>query len=151
MMDSIPEGVRALVGVTRTRHVVVSAGEIERFAQAVGATVTRRAGTLEAPLLFCQALAFEPVSIAELPADGSPRELDVPDLPARRTVGGSSEYVIHRPVRAGETVTVKSQLKEVTSKHGKSGELFMVVVETSFTDALGRPIASELATFIKRA
>jgi hypothetical protein len=43
-MGSIPEGVRALVGVTRTRHVVVSAGEIERFPQAVGASVTRRAG-----------------------------------------------------------------------------------------------------------
>ncbi len=106
MSVSIPEEVRALIGVKRTRSHYVTEHEIMRFAQATGNSVSRSGGVIEAPLLFPQALAYEAVPLDQLPADGSPRELDVP-IPAARTVGGSSEYVIHRRVRAGETVTIE--------------------------------------------
>ena len=146
----VPEGVRAMIGVTRVRSHKVNESDIVRFAQAIGERVSDRGGVLEAPLLFYQALAYEAVPIEELPEDGSPRELDVP-IPATRTVGGSSEFIIHRRARAGETLTVATSLKDVIPKRGKSGVLYLVVVETCFTDAAGVLVAREIATFIKRA
>lgn len=148
--DAIPDSVRALIGKQRRRQHLVTEHEVVRFAQAVGESVTRVGDRVQAPLLFCQALTYEEAPVEELPEDGSPLELHVP-LPAVRTVGGGSEYLIHRRVHAGEVVTIESTLKDVYRKQGRGGELFMVVVETRFTDAEDQPIAQERATYIKRA
>ena len=94
-------------------------------------------------------MTFEDLPLDQLPADGSPAELTVP-LPAERTVGGGSEYRVHRLVRAGEVVTVTTVLRDVTVKSGRSGPFFVVAVETEFADSNGHPIASELATYVKR-
>jgi acyl dehydratase len=138
----------------------VTRRDIRRFAQAIGATDrvhydetyarTTHHGAIVAPPLFCQSLTYEDVPPHELPPDGSPVELYVP-IPAQRTVGGGSDYRIHRLVRAGETITVTSQLKDIYTKQGKSGLLYMVVVETVFEDERGEPVAAETATYIKRA
>ena len=147
--ESIPEQVRKLIGIKRIRQHRVNESEIVRFAQAIGETISNSGGVLEASLLFCQTLTYEEVPLELLPPDGSPKELDVP-IPAARAVGGGSEYVVLRRVRAGETVTIESSLKDVYTKQGKSGMLYFVVVETRFDDAAGKPIARETATFIKR-
>ena len=151
-MDSglISNEVQAQIGRKRIRTHHVTEHEIIRFGQATGNSVSRVDGVLEAPLLFSQALAYESVPVEELPPDGSPREPHVP-IPADRTVGGSSEYEINRRIRAGEVITIESTLKDVYSKHGRSGVLYFVVVETRFTDSAGEPVAYELATFIKKA
>ncbi len=156
---AVPAAVSALIGVTRTRHVEVTRRDIRRFAQAIGAddrlyfdeeyARTTRHGGIVAPPLFCQSLTYDDVPVTELLPDGSPKELDVP-IPARRTVGGGSEYTIHRRVRAGETITVSTSLKDVRMKQGKTGVLYLVTVETRFTDSRGEPVAAEVATYIKR-
>lgn len=148
-----------LIGVERTRNVEVTRRDIRRFAQAIGtddplhydeafARTTQYNGIV-APPLFCQSLTYDDVPVGDLPPDGSPVELDVP-IPARRAVGGGSQYTIHRLVRAGETITVTSMLRDVRVKQGKSGVLYFVSVETRFSDAHGEPVASEIATYIKR-
>ncbi len=159
MSDPIPAEARALIGVRKVRRCEVTRRDIKRFAQAIGATDrvhydeayarTTRHGTIVAPPLFCQSLTYEDVPPEQLPADGSPLELHVP-IPAQRAVGGGSEYTIHRLVRAGEVITVTSQLKDIYTKQGKSGPLYMVVVETLFEDERGEPVAAETATYIKR-
>jgi acyl dehydratase len=156
--DPIPPEARLLIGITKVRHCEVTAHEIRRFAQAIGAADrvhfdedyarSTRHGTIVAPPLFCQTLTFEDVPPDRLPADGSPVESCVP-IRAQRTVGGSSEYIVHRLVRAGETITVTSQLKDIQARQGKSGLLYLVLVETRFDDASGAPVASETATYIK--
>jgi len=146
---SLPEAVRARIGVRRIRQHTVTEEEIRRFAQAIGDTLVTNQWPLEASLLFCQALAYEAVPLDQLPPDGLPRELDVP-IEAARTVGGSSDYQINRRVQAGETVTIDSGLKNVYAKPGKTGLLYFVEVETRFTAHDGELIACELATFIKR-
>jgi hydroxyacyl-ACP dehydratase HTD2-like protein with hotdog domain len=148
-IGSIPDEARALIGRKRTRSHYVTEQEIIRFAQASGNNITRLEGGIQAPLLFTQALSYEAVPLEQLPADGSPRELDVP-LPAARTVGGSSEYEVFRRVRAGETIDISSSVKNVYSKQGRTGVLYFVEVETHFSDAKGEPVAHELATFIKK-
>ncbi len=159
MIDPIPDGARALIGVRKVRRCEVTRRDIARFAQAIGATDRvhydeayargTRHGGIVAPPLFCQSLTYEEVPAELLPADGSPLELHVP-IPAQRAVGGGSEYTIHRLVRAGEVITVTSQLKDIQVKQGKSGLLYLVVVETRFEDERGEPVAAETATYIKR-
>ncbi|HUK77402.1 MAG TPA: MaoC family dehydratase N-terminal domain-containing protein [Thermoleophilia bacterium] len=157
--DEIPAAARALIGVERVRRHEVTVRDIRRFAQAIGATDaihfdedyarTTRHGSVVAPPLFCQTMTYDDVSPDLLPPDGSPTELDLP-LPAQRTVGGSSDYTVHRLARAGETITVTSRISDIYTRQGRSGPLWMIVVETRFDDADGRPVASEAATYIKR-
>lgn len=159
MNDPIPAEARALIGARKVRRCEVTRRDIRRFAQAIGATDrvhydeayarTTRHGTIVAPPLFCQSLTYEDVPPEQLLADGSPLELHVP-IPAQRAVGGGSDYTIHRLVRAGEVITVTSQLKDIHTRQGRSGLLYLVVVETLFEDERGEPVAAETATYIKR-
>ncbi len=159
MNPAIPPAVAALIGRPTTRTYLVTARDIKRFAQAIGernpvhydeqfARNTAHGGIV-APPLFCQSLTYEDVPPEELGADGSPREINLP-IDATRTVGGGSQYTVHRLVRAGEWITVTSELRDVRTKQGRSGVLYLIDVETRFSDAGGQPVATELATYIKR-
>lgn len=143
--------VHAMIGSEKVRRYEVTERDIKRFAQSIGenALLVEDDGSLVAPALFCQAFMFEDVPIEELPPDGSPKELDVP-IPAQRTVGGGSDFEIFGAVRAGDAITVKSKLKDVSVKQGKSGTLYLVVVETSFQNQHGEQVARETATYVKR-
>jgi hypothetical protein len=50
---------------------------------------------------------------------------------------------------AGDAITVHSRTGRYT-RQGKSGLLYMIVVETVFTDQDDLPVASETATYVKR-
>jgi hydroxyacyl-ACP dehydratase HTD2-like protein with hotdog domain len=139
------------IGVEHTRCYEVTPRDVRRFAQAIGADEPQPAndGALVAPALFCQMFMFEDVPVEQLPPDGSPRELDIP-IPAKRTVGGSSEFEIFGLVRSGDTITVRSALCDVTTKDGKSGPLYLVTIETSFFNQHRELVARERATYVKR-
>jgi hydroxyacyl-ACP dehydratase HTD2-like protein with hotdog domain len=147
----IPKEVMDRIGVEKVRRYEVTARDIRRFAQAIGDREPEVSsdGALVAPPLFCQAFVFEDVPVEELPPDGSPKELDVP-VPAKRTVGGGSEFEVLAPVRSGDVITVYSKLKDVIVKEGRSGTLYLVLVETRFHNQLGEPVAREIATYVKR-
>jgi acyl dehydratase len=159
-MDNIvSKDVLAMIGVEKVRHYDVTKRDIKRFAQAIGETnpihfdedyaKSTRYGTIIAPPLFCQMFTFEDVPVDRLPCDGSPIEMDVP-LPAKRTVGGASSYEIFQRVKAGDRIIVRSTLRDVFTKEGKSGRLYFVVVVTEFCNQRNEPVAKETATYIKR-
>lgn len=159
MENETSDPVAALIGIRKVRRYEVTLRDVRRFAQAIGATDpvhydeghayrTRHQGIV-APPLFCQSLTYEDVAPDELGPDGSPKEIDIP-IQARRTVGGSSDYRIFRLVRPGDVITATTCLRDVTAKQGKTGTLYLVSVETRFTDAAGQPVAAEIATYIKR-
>jgi acyl dehydratase len=146
--------------IAAPRQVEVTAQAIRRFAQAIGdddplyhdaayAASTRHGGIV-APPLFCQSLAYDDLPPALLPPDGSPRETAALPVPAQRLVGGSSDYRIERLVRPGDVITVTTRPGQVTTKTGRSGTLYLIEVETVFTDAQGALVARERATYIKR-
>lgn len=159
MDDKIPEEVLAMIGLEKVRRYTVTAKDIRRFAQAIGETNPihydesyakgTKYGAIVAPPLFCQMFTFADVPADQLPVDGSPTETDVP-VPAERTVGGASSYEIFQRIRVGDQITVRSTLRDVFSKEGKSGELYFVVVETEFSNQKSEPVAKETATYIKR-
>ena len=136
----------------------VTARDIRRFAQAIGEPEPPRVQVdgawdepvgLQAPPLFCQAMAWQDWPANELGADGAPREFQAGPAGAR-AMGGASDFTVHRPVRAGEVIEVASRVAGVQERQGRSGPLHLVTVETAFTDAAGLPVAFERATFVKR-
>jgi len=159
MDNNISKDVLAMIGKQKVRRYEVTKRDIKRFAQAIGETdpihfdedyaKSTKYGTIIAPSLFCQMFTFEDVPVEELPGDGSPVEIDIP-VPAQRTVGGASSYEIFQRVKAGDQITVKSTLKDVFTKEGKSGRLYFIIVETEFSNQRNEPVAKETATYIKR-
>ncbi len=159
MDNMVSEDVLAMIGVEKVRQYDVTKTNIKRFAQAIGEAnpihfdedyaKSTKYGTIIAPPLFSQMFAFEDVPPDRLPNDGSPTEIDVP-IPTQRTVGGASSYEIFQRVKAGDQITVKSTLRDVFTKEGKSGRLYFVVVETEFSNQRKEPVAKETATYIKR-
>ncbi|MBK7862573.1 MAG: MaoC family dehydratase N-terminal domain-containing protein [Archangiaceae bacterium] len=150
---SRPDDFVTVIGTRRKRKSLVTARDIRRFAQAIGEPLPPPvddddSGVL-APPLFCQTLSYDELPVELLPPDGSPAELDVP-VPAKRLVGGASEFKLHRRVRAGELLTVETELKDVQKKMGKSGVLYLLIIETRIADATGRPVSTETATYVKR-
>ena len=55
-------------------------------------------------------------------------------------VHGEQEFEYVRPVRAGETLTLKGRIADVYEKVGSSGTLDFVVLETEAADAAGKPV-----------
>ncbi len=148
----ISQETRQLIGIEKVRHYQVTARDIWRFAQAIGMSQVEADsdGTLIGPPLICQVFMFEDLALEELPADGSPKELDVP-VPAARAVGGQSEFEIFAQVKAGDTITFRSRLRDVAAKQGRSGWLYFIVVETAFENQRGEMVARETATYVKRS
>jgi acyl dehydratase len=151
--------IHAMIGVEKIRHYDVTQKDIKHFAQAIGeknpihfdedyAKKNGYCSNVATPL-FCQIFTFDDVPAEQLPGDGSPVEIDVP-IPAKRTVGGGSSYEIFRRVKAGDKITVRSILKDVYTKEGRSGLLYFIVVETAFTNQHDELVARETATYIKR-
>lgn len=142
------------IGTKRRRKSTVTARDIRRFAQAIGEPLPEPADDddsgLLAPPLFCQTLSYDELPVELLPPDGSPAELDVP-VPAKRLVGGASDFTLHRRVQVGEQLTVETELKDVQMKSGKSGTLYLLIIVTRVSDARGNPVSTETATYVKRS
>lgn len=151
MKTEISKDVSDLIGVEKLRLYQVTAPNVRRFAQAIGLNDVESGldGCLVAPPLFCQTFMFEDLPVEELPDDGSPKELDVP-IPATRSVGGESTFEIFEEVKAGDEITVSSILRNVRARQGKSGPLYLVVVETTFQNQRSEIVARETATYVKR-
>lgn len=151
MENKLSQQVLERIGVEKVLSYEVTSRDIRRFSQVIGAGDPQILddGRLVAPPLFCQTFMFEDVPIEQLPLDGSPIELDVP-IPAQRTVGGQSDFEIHRRVMSGDKITVRSKLKDVLTKQGKSGLLYLIVVHTSFHNQRDELVSQETATYVKR-
>jgi acyl dehydratase len=110
----------------------VAPEHVARFAEAVG-----QAGA-GVPPTFLTAAEFGifPMVLAD-PRLG---------LDFSRVVHGEQEYVWHRPIVEGETLTVRSKIASVRSKGGHG----FVTIETDLTDANGEPVALARATMIER-
>jgi acyl dehydratase len=150
---------RNLIGSKRSITCVVTARDISHFAQAIGDDDpiyhdeaygrSSRHGSMIAPPLFCQTYAFADLPVAGMPIDLSPSEADVP-VPAERTVGGSSAYEFFAPIRSGDVIIRTSELKDVIKKVGRDGDLYLVVVETTYVNQNQVLVGREEATYVKK-
>ncbi len=156
------EKMKSLIGKESVpKTILVSEREIKRFAQAIGdlnplyldrefAQRSRYGGIIAPPLFIFALDYYGDLPETELGPDGMPvsEELELP-LPPSYVRGGSSEIEFFRPIKAGDSVTVRKKLVDVYTKEGKSGPLLFVVIDTIVADQKGEPLVIERGTFIR--
>lgn len=90
-------------------------------------------------------LYFIPLAVqSEIGPDGHPKRggfLPLVPLPRRMWAGGRLEFL--RPLKVGETVTRRAQIKDVNIKEGRSGTLVFVTVSHEFSTRDGVAIREE--------
>lgn len=71
--------------------------------------------------------------------------------PHLRFVRGGNEYVIFRPVKPTDAITVKRRIAELYEKEGKSGNLCFLIYETTYFNQEQEPLGTNLETWILTA
>ncbi|MEI6027428.1 MAG: MaoC family dehydratase N-terminal domain-containing protein [Betaproteobacteria bacterium] len=140
---SVP-GITGSCGASTFWTFQVTERDIRHFQQAIG-----EPPSAAVPPLFFQAMAWQDVGPEQLSPDGAPAEI-LGGPPNARSMGGASEFTVHRAARVGETISVCSSLLGVHSRQGRHGPLHLVTRQTTFTDAAGVEVARELATYLRR-
>jgi acyl dehydratase len=59
-----------------------------------------------------------------------------------RGIDGGKSVVVHRPVRAGEVLTGRSQVADIYAKTGRSGTMIFIVHRTDFFNQKGDEVAT---------
>jgi acyl dehydratase len=118
----------------------VERAQIRRMAEALGEqrpiyhdpAAAHAAGLpdLVAPptLATCYGLWANPALLAELEALGAP-------LP--RLLHGEQRYAYHAPIYAGDTLTARPTIVDITLKSGRSGPFALLTLETSLHNQRG--------------
>ena len=68
--------------------------------------------------------------------------------PYHDILDGGSEYVFHRPIRAGDRVTVVRTIKDVYSKNGRLGPMLFKIAEVKYSAPDGDLFATQKSTSI---
>jgi N-terminal half of MaoC dehydratase len=99
--------------------------------------------------LFGQRVGVPPTFVTAAEFAVLPRIIDDPELGLdfSRVVHGSQGYVFERPLREGETLTIRARLGSIRVKGG-NGFLTIVV---DMLDAQGLPVCTARSTMIERA
>ena len=67
-----------------------------------------------------------------------------------RSLDGGIEYEFFCPVRAGDVLTALTRILDIYEQEGKTGKLFFLVVETTYTNQDGNLVAKVRRTLIRR-
>jgi len=164
MSDSlIPDEAKALVG----KETVLSTGEItamtiKRYAMTVGDfnplyldeehARKSRYGSIIAPPNYLGAVVEWGVGPPdhELAKDGRREMPEHALLKAKRSMGGGQEIRFLRPVRAGDSFTVKRKIADIYERPGKQGPLVFIVTDVTFTNQHGEDAVIVRNTSIMR-
>ena len=141
--------------------VEVTARDIAKFAHATGETdpmyfdaeAARAAGfrDIVAPQMFYLLLRSEPHHLrprGELGVDGSATE-DLPPLALTRAMAGETRLEFYGRFVAGDVVTCRKRLVDITEKQGRSGPLVFLQFEYRY-HVEGRTVTLERFTRIMR-
>ncbi len=137
----------------------VTATDIAKFAHAIGSgdpvhfdvVAARSAGHegVVAPLGYLAVIRYATanlVPVAELTSDGIAEDM-VPPSRATRRMAGETATRFHRPIVAGDRISLTKTITDLTEKPGRSGPLAFVTYELAYRGADGRPVADE--TFVR--
>ncbi|MFC1985203.1 MaoC family dehydratase N-terminal domain-containing protein [Chloroflexota bacterium] len=67
-----------------------------------------------------------------------------------RSLDGGIEYEFFTPIRAGDTLAVSTIVKDIVEREGKTGKMFFVFLETTYTNQSGDLVAKAIGTAIHR-
>ena len=67
-----------------------------------------------------------------------------------RLLDGGMEYELFCPVRAGDTITTSSMIKDIIGREGQTGKMAFVIIDTVYTNQNGDLVAKTRQTSIHR-
>lgn len=67
-----------------------------------------------------------------------------------RVLDGGMEYEFFAPVRAGDTITASSVIKDIIGREGRTGKMAFLFTETTYTNQNGEVVAKARGTSIHR-
>jgi acyl dehydratase len=65
-------------------------------------------------------------------------------------LNGGLDIEYYEPMKVGDTITTISKLIDIRESTGKSGQLLIMIVETTHTNQNGELVLKEKHTFIRR-
>jgi MaoC dehydratase-like protein len=134
---SVVERLRSRIGVAGPpAQVVVEAGHLKRFAEAIGDSNPRWLS--EAPPTFLVALAPPTTHLPEAEEYG------------KGWLNGGNRFEYVEPVKVGDWITATGQVVDVYEKTGSSGSLLFIIFENQFVNQHGRTVARLRGTAIRR-
>ena len=143
--EIITDEMRELIGVeSKPVTYEVSSWDIQRFACAIGddnplyspqAATQSAVGSMITPPTFLRSLLPGP----------SPQPFPEPFA---HILDAGSSYTFHKPVKAGDSITVVRNLKDLFVKSGRLGDMLFKVRELTYTNQHGELVATQETTTI---
>lgn len=131
--------------------VEVSRRDIQKYSAATEQTQERYQRGDEAPPMFIFNLFSTIPGLGDLRTDGlAASTTPGPSLPLKRIMAGGTELQIHRPIRAGDTLTGVRTITDMYEKDGRQGPLIFLERVLRITTAAGEPVVDERQTAIAR-
>lgn len=126
--------------------IYVDRSRIRQFAQAVGVTDPACYDEAEAKKRGYPSLIGPPTLVVALGQDVEPGGGGMPRLKwnVAKLLHEGTEIQYDRPIFAGDVLTVKSQLKSITTREGRSGVRTIYTMESAFYDQNGKRVCAML-------
>lgn len=157
----LPQKVTQLIGKTAGTVIMeVEKGAIKKFADSVGDTNplywdedyargTRFGGVIAPPGFFGWPTMWKKAMpfFSELRS----HVIDtISDAGYTRIVDGGIEYDFYLPVRAGDTLSAVSEVKDIYEREAKTGKMLFSVTETTYTNQNAEIVATARQTVVHR-
>lgn len=154
----LPESIAKFVGQTTSTIYNVETGAIARFAEAVGDTnplywdeeyaAKSRYGSIIAPPGF---FGWPEKRDAELPNDLVALVAGLAEAGYGRVLDGGIEWEFFKPVKAGDKLTVKTTIRNIMERSGKTGKAVFLFRDITYSGQSGEVVATTRQTTIHPA
>jgi acyl dehydratase len=145
---------REMIGTTfEPVTATIDAESVKAFARALGdlnplyvdQTLAESSpfGALVAPPTY-------PIAFMAQSMSGAAGSFDKLGLNFMTLVHGEQEFEYDRPILAGEALTLRARIADVSEKQGRSGTLDILVLETEGTDSDGKRVFVSRQTLVSR-
>jgi acyl dehydratase len=125
----------------------VERGHIRRFAEAIGDSNPIYVDEAAARAAGHQRIPAPPTFAAALRANDPRADLDID---WRKLLHGEQELICHRPVYAGDRLTVVGRIAAADVKETRSGVMDVLVLETLASDEHGAAVFTARSTVLVR-
>ena len=144
----LPEDAGAEIGLEKeyAEPIEVEKGAIRKYAEA-----TMENNPLYVDEKYARSQGHTGVVAPPLFLCGVPPKELRPPIPENLTgVHGEDDWELFRPVQAGDVISRKGRLVDITERSGRTGRMVFLTTETDFTNQRGERVAKYRSTVIYR-
>lgn len=152
---SLPESISKCIGQTTSTVYAVEKGAIARFAEAVGDpnplywdeeyAAKSRYGSIIAPPGF---FGWPEKREAGFPNDLLALVVGLAEAGYGRILDGGIEWEFFKPVKAGDKLAVKTTVRNIVERSGKTGKAVFLFRDITYSDQKGDIVATARQTTI---